>query len=214
MNYLEEIAYLLDDCVAKSKESAWIAPEAIDMSDPQKVFVVHGRNKPARDAMFAFLRALSLHPIEWSQATSMTGKGTPSTGEIVDAGLNAAQAVVVVITGDDEVSLREQFKNSRENKVESRTRLQARPNVIFEAGLAFGKKPHKVIIVEIGENHPFSDIHGLNTVRMPGGEDERMDLKERLKTCGCDLVDTGSDWLRDGDFEAAVHISESQTGIE
>jgi hypothetical protein len=34
------------------------------MSDPSAVFVIHGRNLLARDAMFSFLRALGLRPIE------------------------------------------------------------------------------------------------------------------------------------------------------
>jgi hypothetical protein len=40
------------------------ATDAIPPSpDPRSVFVVHGRNRQARDAMFSFLRALGLQPI-------------------------------------------------------------------------------------------------------------------------------------------------------
>ena len=34
--------------------------------------VVHGRNLAARDAMFAFLRAIGLEPLEWSVLVSAT----------------------------------------------------------------------------------------------------------------------------------------------
>ncbi len=44
--------------------------------DPRNVFVIHGRDLLARDAMVDFLRALNLNPIEWSQATRMTGSAT------------------------------------------------------------------------------------------------------------------------------------------
>ena len=37
-------------------------------TDTRTVFVVHGRNERAREAMFEFLRAIGLHPLEWSEA--------------------------------------------------------------------------------------------------------------------------------------------------
>lgn len=46
-------------------------------SDSRVVFVVHGRNCEARDALFDFLRAIALHPLEWSEAIQATGKSTP-----------------------------------------------------------------------------------------------------------------------------------------
>ena len=51
--------------------------ESIEPKLPQnarKVFVVHGRNLAARDALFEFLRAVDLHPVEWSEAVQLTGK--------------------------------------------------------------------------------------------------------------------------------------------
>lgn len=61
--------------------------------DPRRVFVVHGRNLAARDAMFSFLRAVGLQPIEWSQAVAMTGEASPYVGTILDAAFGAAQAI-------------------------------------------------------------------------------------------------------------------------
>ena len=52
--------------------------------------------------MFVFLRSIDLDPIEWSEAVAMTGKASPYVGEILEAALNNAQAVVVVMTPDDE----------------------------------------------------------------------------------------------------------------
>ena len=46
-------------------------------ADTRNIFVVHGRNEAARDALFAFLRAIGLHPLEWSEAVQATG-GYPS----------------------------------------------------------------------------------------------------------------------------------------
>lgn len=48
---------------------------------PRVVFVVHGRNRELRDSMFSFLRALGLHPLEWTEALLATGKPAPYVGE-------------------------------------------------------------------------------------------------------------------------------------
>ena len=75
-------------------------------TDATRVFVVHGRNLGARDAMFTFLRSLGLHPLEWPGAVAATGKSSPYIGEILDGAFNVAQAVVVLFTPDDEARLR------------------------------------------------------------------------------------------------------------
>ena len=69
-------------------------------TNAREVFVVHGRNAAARDAMFEFLRSLDLHPLEWSEAVSTTGKPSPYISEILDAAFSRAHAVVVLLTPD------------------------------------------------------------------------------------------------------------------
>lgn len=44
--------------------------------DRRRVFVIHGRNEPARKGLFEFLRSIGLDPIEWSQDIRMT-KASP-----------------------------------------------------------------------------------------------------------------------------------------
>ena len=65
------------------------------------VFVVHGRDTSAREAVFAFLRALGLKPLEWSQAIRLVRRGSPYVGEILEAAFREAAAVVVLLTPDD-----------------------------------------------------------------------------------------------------------------
>ena len=74
---------------------------------PRKVFVVHGRNEPARKGLFDFLRSIGLDPIEWSEAIQMTGQASPYIGDVPDAAFGAAQAVVVLQTPDDVAHLHE-----------------------------------------------------------------------------------------------------------
>ena len=59
------------------------------------VFVVHGRNLAVRDAVFSFLRAVGLKPLEWTHALKLTSKGSPYVGEVLDAAFSKAAAVVV-----------------------------------------------------------------------------------------------------------------------
>lgn len=64
--------------------------EATRPLDPRRVMVVHGRNESARVAMFHFLRALGLDPIEWKAAIRETGMGSPHNLEAVRAAMDVA----------------------------------------------------------------------------------------------------------------------------
>nr|WP_211244430.1 nucleotide-binding protein [Actinospica robiniae] len=165
----------------------------------RKVFVVHGRNDDARLAMFTFLRALDLSPIEWSEAITMTGEGSPYIGKVLEVALEAAQAIVVLLTPDDIAYLRTEYAHGP-NDPEGTPQAQARPNVLFEAGMAMGQAPNRTVLVELGELRPFSDVAGRHAVRMSNGADRRQALAQRLKTAGCSVNTGGTDWFTAGDF--------------
>lgn len=183
------------------QEPAGVEPDA------RKVFVVHGRNGAARDAMFSFLQALGLKPIEWEHAVHLSGEGSPYIGQALDAAFRVAQAVVVILTGDDEARLLPAFQSPRDPAYEKELTPQARPNVLFEAGMAFGYNPRRTIMVQIGEHmRPFSDVAGRHLIHFDGSDKARNALKSRLQTAGCDADDHGGDWLRAGDFVTALRI--------
>ena len=184
--------------------------------DSTKIFVVHGRNLLARDAMFQFLRAIGLKPIEWSQATIMSGKGAPFVGEILEAAYSNAQAVLVLLTGDDEAKLRNEFLEDGDPIHEKAYTPQARPNVLFEAGMAFGSHPNRTILVEVGETRPFSDIAGRYVIRLNNSTQSRQDLAQRLKSAGCTVDLTGTDWHNIGDFDSCItpYKGESEPEME
>ncbi len=75
----------------------------------RRVFVVHGRDERLRKGMFAYLRAIGLDPIEWGKAVALTGKASPYIGEVLDAAFKHAQAVVALLTPDDEARLRLEY---------------------------------------------------------------------------------------------------------
>jgi hypothetical protein len=169
----------------------------------RKIFVVHGRNQQARKAMFSFLRSIGLQPIEWSEAINLTKKATPYVGEILDAAFSYAQAILVLFTGDDLARLGFKFRDEREPK--EKLAPQARPNVIFESGLAFGKNPDKTILVQLGDLRPMSDIAGRYIVKIDNTPEQRNLLINRLESAGCSVQTKGrNDWMTEGDFDAAL----------
>lgn len=167
-------------------------------ADSTQVFVVYGRNEPARTAVFAFLRALGLKPIEWEKAVEMTGKATPYVGEILDVVFGNAAAVVVVQTPDDIAYLHPSLSEADDPACNPEP--QPRPNVLFEAGMAMGRDPHRTLFIELGAMRSFSDIHGRHVVRLDNSIASRQKVAGRLKTAGCAVDTSGSDWHTAGDL--------------
>jgi predicted nucleotide-binding protein len=111
---------------------------AADREHARQVFVVHGRNEQAREAMFTFLRAIGLHPIEWAQAIGWTGHASPYIGHVLDTAFDRAQAVVVLMTPDEIAYLQPALGHGPADR-ETQPAAQARPNVLFEARMAMGR---------------------------------------------------------------------------
>lgn len=173
--------------------------------DPRSVFVVHGRNEELRRSMFDFLRNINLRPLEWTEAVALTNNGSPYIGEVLDAAFDAAQAIVVLMTPDEIAYLQPQYSLG-ESDPEIHPQPQARPNVLFEAGMALGRNPNRTVLVEVGEIRPFSDVAGRHAVRLTNDVAKRQDLAARLQTAGCDVDLTGVDWHSSGDFTAPGQI--------
>ena len=188
----------------------------------REVFVVHGRNLSARDELFNFLRAIDLRPLEWPEAVQSTGEGSPYIGQILDAAFSRAHAVVVLFTPDDEARLKKPFQTDRDTSDETQLRGQARPNVLFEAGMAMARSQKRTILVEfakLGNLRPFSDIDGRHFIRLDNSVGCRQELAQRLQAAGCPANLDGTDWRAAGDFEAAVvatvqESSESTAALE
>jgi len=168
--------------------------KAAQEANKSRVFVIHGRNEEVRRALFDFLRAIDLKPIEWSEAVAITGKPSPFVGEILDAAMRYAQAIIVLFTGDDQARLRDEFLWVNDPVYERETTPQSRPNVIFEAGMALGKYPERTILVQVGTLRPFSDIAGRHFIRLRNSSKSRQELAGRLKLAGCDVDLSGTDW--------------------
>ena len=186
-----------------------VLKESRPLLDTGKVFVVHGRNETARNALFSFLRSIGLNPHEWSEAVKAVGHPTPYIGEILDAAFSCAHAVVVLFTPDDIARLQEQFRSDRDPRHEVEPTGQARPNVLFEAGMAMGRDSNRTILVEMGKLRPFSDIAGRHIIRLDGSSKQRQQLAQRLRTAGCPVNLDGTDWHTEGNFDEALKVANS-----
>jgi hypothetical protein len=130
----------------------------------------------------------------------MTGRPSPYVGEILDAAFSKAVAVVVLFSPDDEAKLRSEFLKPSDDQHERSLTGQPRPNVLFEAGMAFGSKPDKTVLVQVGHMRPFSDIAGRHVVHLSDSPESRQELATKLESAGCIVDLSGSDWLREGRF--------------
>jgi len=156
--------------------------------------VVHGRDEEARRAMFDFLRALHLKPLEWAQAIQLTGTSAPYVGQVLSAAFASAQAVVALFTPDDEARLRQDYVRDGDPLHERELTGQARPNVLFEAGMALATHSNRTILVELGHLRPFSDVGGRHVIRLDGSALPLRELANRLRDAGCPIDDSGNDW--------------------
>ncbi|MFI6400761.1 TIR domain-containing protein [Streptomyces sp. NPDC050548] len=95
------------------------------------MLATHGHNDRAWQGSFTFLRAVDLNPIEWSEASRMTGKSSPYIGEILAAAFGSAQAVGVLQTPDDVTYLHESLTEPGDQECDPQ--IQPRLNILFEA---------------------------------------------------------------------------------
>ena len=165
---------------------------------PELVFVIHGRQKLLD--FHDFLRAIGLKPFEWAAARRMTEKPNPYTWEIVDTALTKAGAIVALLTPDDEARLRQELWGELENAIEKELLSQPRQNVLFEAGVAYGRAPQRTVLVRIGSHRPMSDLAGHHILNLNNSPESRQAVADALQSAGCPVNVSGSDWFRAGDF--------------
>lgn len=167
------------------------------------IFVVHGRDTQLNADIFAFLRSIELNPLEWSQAIKSAKGANPHVDEVIYNAMDKVQGVLVVFSPDEEARLKSKFCSPKDAKKGLCTLDgQARPNVIFEAGLALGAHSKKTLLVQVGDVRDISDIAGKHMVHLSNAPASRKELAQRLKTKLKFKVDmTGDHWLTVGDFD-------------
>jgi predicted nucleotide-binding protein len=160
--------------------------------NPKKVFVIHGRNWRLRGHIMAFLRAIGLSPLSWGEAIKLTNIGAPYIGQALDAALEEAQAVVVLLTGDDEIE---------PGNLNEDLPYQPRANVLFEAGMAFTRLPSRTILIEFETIRPCSVLAGRHCIRLSNQFAHRKAFISSLQNVGCAINLPGDEIIRNtGDF--------------
>ena len=163
--------------------SATATPPSDRAQRRRQVFVVHGRDNQARQAVFEFLRDLDLLPLDWEAIVATTGKPAPHVLEVVEQGFAEASAVLVLLTPDDFAFLHETLREDSDLPYELKPSGQPRPNVLFEAGMAFALHRDRTLLVEIGPTRPFSDVGGIDFVKIDGSVDKLRNIVSRLGFC-------------------------------
>ena len=173
----------------------------LDYDRKRNVLVVHGRDEQVRRAMFEFLRALDLRPLQWESLVKETRSAAPSLREAVHQGLRVSQAAIVLMTPEDVVRLHPDLHKPREGQDEVTDSMQARPNVLLELGMALALKPEQTLVVILGEQRPMADLAGLNFIQIRPDSDWRGKIAARLSQAGCAVDWSSQDWRYAGDFD-------------
>lgn len=167
----------------------------------RRVFVVYGRDGALRKSFFDLLYSVGLEPLEWEMLVSSTGTATPYVGDVVQKAPHLAQATLVLLSPDDIVELHPDLFQENDQPYERARSGQARPNVIFELGLALMAYPERTIVVEVGRMRPIADLAGRNVIRFNGSAVAVGKLMERLRRAGCAVQTDGrTEWLDTGRF--------------
>jgi predicted nucleotide-binding protein len=173
----------------------------------KRVFVIHGRDRDAYIAIRDYLSALGLAPYDYDDELLRTTKAAPYVGDIVKQAVEKAAAIVVLFTPEEHAQLDRRFRADRDRYEPANVeRFQARPNVIFEAGLAFGANPDRTVFVALGpEVQVFSDIHGVVVHYIKRGDAQFRDLLAGvLKCAGCDVDTSPGTHLTAGNFNDVI----------
>jgi len=152
-------------------------PSPVRVASPvpaKKVFVVHGRDEAAREAMARFLEKIDLEAIILSEQ--------PDRGltiiEKFESYASQVSFAVVLLTPDDLGGLASTSADA----------ARARQNVIFELGYFVGKLGRgRACLLRKGELEIPSDLHGVIYTDMDAGGGWKMKLVQELKAAALDF---------------------------
>src|ERR1035437_3356887 len=145
---------------------------AVSRADSQRERPVWPADAPSLESHFSWTSSLP------SIGLRSKGAGSP---------LRRTSITNSPCTPDDEARLRKEFHSATDDHFEKQLTAQARPNVLFEAGMAMGRDANRTVLVQVGQLRPFSDISGRHVLRLKNTSPSRQELADRLRSAGCDV---------------------------
>ena len=161
----------------------------------RRVFMVYGRDTELTRRFFELLRTVDLRPMEWESLIQEGGRAMPTLAQVVAQAPGLAQATLVLLSPDDIVELHPDLIQDNDGTQDRGRGSQARPNVLFELGLALMANPDRTFIVQVGNLRPVSDLAGFNVIRFDGSVASIKKVLHRLEVAGCRVDYSGVDWL-------------------
>lgn len=169
-----------------------------------RAFIIHGRDHEAVDELVKFFRAVGVDHLSFYQVAGSMG-AAPFVADIVLKGIMSADVVIALFTPDEQAALYDPPTGRYAGDQEGEARWQARPNVIFEAGVAFGLARNRTILATLGADvRLFSDVAGVHFVVLHDRAGKSL-LFDRLRAILPD-ASLRSDWATadSGDFRSVL----------
>ena len=179
---LDSAASVLESMIDEITEYWEEDEESSKTSDPRvkvqkktnKVFVIHGHDKSARETVARFLERLRLKPVILHEQPN---EGRTIIEKFEDYG--DVTFAVVLLTPDDMGALKEKRRNLKP---------RARQNVVFEFGYFIGKLGReRVCALSKGNVERPSDCDGIIYVSLDNEDGWKMELLRELKAAGFDV---------------------------
>jgi hypothetical protein len=164
-----------------------------------KVFVIHGRDIEARDELVKLLDALGLQHHSFERVAARLG-AAPFVADIVIRGIRDAAVVIALFTPEEHATFYDPVTAEYRGTAAGEARWQARPNVIFEAGVALGVARKRTILATLGSDvQLFSDVSGVHFVSLAGADGKQM-LRDRIEQVLGAPLEVDGNWESAADF--------------
>lgn len=159
---------------ATSKSEAPIVTQPKTPMDKSKVFIVHGHDNAAKQAVARFVEKIGLEAIILHEQAS-SGK---TIIEKIEANSNVGFAIVLYTPCDLGASKGEK----------DQLKPRARQNVIFEHGYLIGKIGRKNVSALVkGDVETPNDISGVVYIKMDEADSWKYAVGKEMKACGYDI---------------------------
>ena len=169
---LKECRSLLQETTSKSEAPTVNKPKA--PMDKSKVFIVHGHDNAAKEAVARFVEKIGLKAIILHEQASSGN----TIIEKIEANSNVGFAIVLYTPCD--------LGRSKEEKDQLKPR--ARQNVIFEHGYLIGKIGRKNVSALVkGDVETPNDISGVVYIKMDEADSWKYAVGKEMKACGYDI---------------------------